>query len=93
MDVAGTVATAVPLDPPRAGVSMLPPSDAVTRTSLSAWSRNQRMRFQRNKKKGKVMVRLLFVFYFLFFFFCLFLLFLSIMSLRGKQEPMKVLTD
>ena len=56
MDVINTVDTAVPLDPPRAGVPMLPPTDSVARSSLSAWSREQRMRFQKTKKKGKVLV-------------------------------------
>ena len=57
MDVFGTVDTAVVLDPPRAGVRMVEPTNTATRASRSAWSREQRMRFQKNKKKGKIVVR------------------------------------
>lgn len=57
MDVIGTVDTAVALDPPRAGVRMVEPTNTETRASRSAWSREQRMRFQKSKKKGKIVVR------------------------------------
>ena len=59
MDVFGTVDTAVALDPPRAGVRMVEPTNTTTRAARSAWSREQRMRFQQNKKKGKLVVRFL----------------------------------
>ena len=59
MDIFGTVDTAVELDPPRAGVRMVEPTNTATRASRSAWSREQRMRFQKNKKKRKIVVRFL----------------------------------
>ena len=57
MDLLDTVDTAVPLDPPRVGVRMVEYSTTVARASRSAWSREQRMRFQKTKKRGKVLVR------------------------------------